>query len=81
VSTAPLHRPLLQPGQLVRRQRDPESLVGIVVGILMMPVELALVRWNLMDTTTEPMETLIEVLNLSMFAPSDFPAGSVLPRE
>jgi hypothetical protein len=65
MSTPPSRRPRLLLGQLVRRQSgDPESLIGIVVGILLIPYELAVVRWTPTDTTIEPVETLVEVLKL-----------------
>jgi hypothetical protein len=53
----------LQPGQFVRRRSDPDP-IGIVVGVLLTPLELALVRWGPRETTVEPMDVLVEVLKL-----------------
>jgi hypothetical protein len=55
--------PPLQPGQLVRRRYEP-SLIGVVVGVILTPLQLALVRWGPDDTTIEPLEALVEVLKL-----------------
>jgi hypothetical protein len=57
-SPAPLHK-----GQFVYR-RDRPTVIGIVLGVIMTPLELALVRWNATDTTIEPVEVLEAILKL-----------------
>ncbi len=64
--STPLSSQSLQPGQFVRRLDDDNYpfLVGIVVGILLTPLEVALVRWSPTDTTLEPLDAVVEVLKL-----------------
>jgi len=59
MSAAPSGRPL-QPGQYVRRRDDHKSLVGMVMAVLLTPLEVALVRWSSEDTTLEPLDALID---------------------
>jgi hypothetical protein len=53
----------LQPGQLVYRRGRPKA-IGIVIGVILTPLELALVRWSASDSTIEPVEVLEAVLKL-----------------
>jgi hypothetical protein len=64
MNTPPSRRPHFKLGQFVRRRQsgDAEPLIGTVVGILLIPFELAVVRWGATDTTIEPVEALVEVL-------------------
>jgi hypothetical protein len=55
--------PPLQPGQLVRRDHERRP-IGIVVGVILTPLQLALVRWGPGDTTIEPVEVLEAVLKV-----------------
>jgi hypothetical protein len=62
--TSPPSRPPLQPGQFVVNRGDRRCSVGVVVGVLLTPFELALVRWSATESTVEPLDMLVEVLKL-----------------
>jgi hypothetical protein len=56
--------PPLRPGHFVVNQADSRCLVGVVLGVLLTPFELALVRWSATETTVEPVDVLVHVLKL-----------------
>ena len=46
---------------LVRRRQDTGGVVGVIVGAILRPSQLALVRWREMPPTFENPEELVEV--------------------
>jgi hypothetical protein len=59
-STAP--RPPVDLGQPVWRRRDPTTAIGYVVGLLFLPSQQALVRWQDGTATFEAPKDLVMVM-------------------
>ena len=53
-------------GLLVRRRTDPATAVGFIVGLILRPSRLALVRWHGAAATFETLDSLIEVHGIAL---------------
>jgi hypothetical protein len=51
-------------GLLVRRRTDPADSVGFIVGLVLRPSHLALVRWRGAAPTFEALDNLVEVYSI-----------------
>ena len=52
-------------GSLVRRRTEPATAVGFIVGLILRPSRLALVRWH-GAATFETLDSLIEVHGIAL---------------
>jgi hypothetical protein len=60
----PRQRWPLDLGVMVRRRQDTGGVVGVIVGAILRPSQLALVRWRELPPTFENPEELVEVHSL-----------------
>ena len=51
----------LELGQLVRRADDPSGATGYVVAVMLTPPYEALVRWDGVEASFEPLDALVDV--------------------
>jgi hypothetical protein len=53
-------------GLLVRRRTDPITVVGVIVGLILPPSRLALVRWRGAAATFERLDNLVEAHGIAL---------------